>query len=82
MKICITHKQDILRYSPRCRVAENGVQEVLEILQPGPYNPPGRWDSQARSRAASEVRAALKEWDRRHAVRHGIPRKSVEPTCG
>lgn len=55
---------------PPPRNIEQSTQEVLEILQPGPYNTPARWNAGARARAAASVRRAQEEWQRRHGSEH------------
>ena len=42
------------------------MQEVVEVVQPGPYNPASRWTVEARERAAAAVERALQNWQSKH----------------
>ncbi|KAL6770658.1 hypothetical protein ACKKBF_B32110 [Auxenochlorella protothecoides x Auxenochlorella symbiontica] len=55
------------------RFVEGSAQEVLDVLQPGPYNSPARWTAESREAAAEEVRRAVAEWERRQSLRQQRP---------
>lgn len=58
------------RLSPLCypsyRAVEAQVQPVVEVIQPGPWSNPQRWNVERRRKAQQSVELAIVTWKSKH----------------